>query len=263
MNWLNKLERKIGKFYIRNLMLIIIFGTALVYGFTLLSGDNTLINNIELVPSRVMEGEVWRLVTFIFVPTSSGIISFMFSMYFYYLAGTGLEHEWGEFKFNLYYLIGMLATIVLSMITGGTATGTYINLSLFLAFARIYPNFEILLFYIIPIKVKYLAIFNWVIIGFNFLFAGSFAERILILIPIINFFIFFGKDIFTGTKSGAVNYKRQQKFKSQVRQREILHKCEICGITEKDDPKMEFRYCSKCSGKKCYCINHIRNHEHK
>ena len=76
---------EIGKFYIRNLMLIIIFGTALVYGFTLLSGDNTLINNIELVPSRVMEGEVWRLVTFIFVPTSSGIISFMFSMYFYYL----------------------------------------------------------------------------------------------------------------------------------------------------------------------------------
>lgn len=263
MNWLNKIERKIGKFYIRNLMLIIIFGTALVYALTLLSGKGTLINNIILDPSRVKEGEIWRLVTFIFVPTSSSIISFMFSMYFYYLAGTGLENEWGEFKFNVYYLIGMLATIALSMITGGVAVGTYINLSLFLAFARIYPNFEVLLFYILPIKVKYLAIFNWIIIGYNFLFANSFASRILVLVPIINFFIFFGKDIFTGTKSGAINYRRQQKFKSQVREREILHRCEVCGITEKDDPKMEFRYCSKCSGKKCYCINHIRNHEHK
>ncbi|MBE6052926.1 MAG: rhomboid family intramembrane serine protease [Clostridium sartagoforme] len=263
MNWLNKLQRKIGKFYIRNLMLIIISGTVLVYGFTMLSGEFTLVNNISLVPSKVMQGEVWRLVTFIFVPQSFSIISFIFSMYFYYLAGTGLEHEWGEFKFNFYYFIGVIATIVVSMVTGATATGEFINLSLFLAFAKIYPNYQVLLFYIIPIKVKYLAIFNWVIIGYNFIFAESMAARILTLVPLINFFIFFGKDIVTGTKSGAVNYRRQQKFKSQVKEREIFHKCEICGVTEKDDPKMEFRYCSKCSGKKCYCENHIRNHEHK
>lgn len=263
MNWLNKLERKIGKFYIRNLMLIIISGTILVYGFTMLSGDQTLINNISLVPSKVMQGEVWRLVTFIFVPSSFSIISFIFSIYFYYLAGTGLEHEWGEFKFNFYYFVGMLATIAVSMITGATATGTFINLSLFLAFARIYPDFQVLLFYIIPIKVKYLAILNWIIIGINFLSAGSMAGRILTLVPLINFFLFFGKDIFTGTKSGAVNYRRQQKFRAQVKEREVLHKCAVCGITEKDDPKMEFRYCSKCSGKKCYCINHIRDHKHK
>lgn len=263
MNWLNKIERKIGKFYIRNLMLIIISGTILVYGFTLLSGDKTLINNISLVPSKVMHGEIWRLVTFVFVPSSTTIISFIFSIYFYYLAGTGLEHEWGEFKFNFYYLVGMLATIAVSMITGATATGTFINLSLFLAFARVYPDFQVLLFFIIPIKVKYLAIFNWVLIAINFLSAGSMAGRILTLVPLINFFLFFGKDIFTGTKSGAVNYRRQQKFRAQVKEKEILHKCEVCGITEKDDPKMEFRYCSKCSGKKCYCSNHIRNHEHK
>ena len=86
---------------------------------------------------------------------------------------------------------------------------------------------------------------------------------ILVLIPVINYLIFFGRDIVAGTKSGAVNYHRNQKFKSQVKQREILHKCVVCGITEKDDPSMEFRYCSKCSGKQCYCINHIRDHEHK
>lgn len=263
MNWLNKLERKIGKFYIRNLMLIIISGTIMVYGFTMLSGDFTLANSISLVPLKVMQGEVWRLVTFIFVPSSYNAISFIFSIYFYYLAGTGLESEWGEFKFNFYYFIGMIATIAVSMLTGSEATGALINLSLFLAFARIYPDFQVLLFFIIPLKIKYLAIFNWVIIGINFLSAASIAGKILTLVPLLNFFLFFGKDIFTGTRSGAVNYRRHQKFKTQVKEREILHKCEVCGITEKDDPKMEFRYCSKCSGKKCYCINHIRDHEHK
>ena len=263
MDWLNKLERKIGNFYIRNLMLIIISGTILIYGFTILTNDFTLVNNIALVPSKVMQGELWRLVTFIFVPSSYSIISFIFSMYFYYLAGTGLEHEWGEFKFNFYYFVGMLTTIIVSMITGASATGTFINLSLFLAFAKVYPNFQVLLFFIIPIKVKYIAILNWVIIGYNFLLAGSVGAKILTLVPLLNFFLFFGKDILTGTTTGAVNYRRQQKFRAQIKEKEIIHKCVVCGITEKEDPKMDFRYCSKCSGKKCYCENHIRNHDHK
>jgi len=261
MNWLNKLERKIGKFYIRNLMLIIICGQILVFAFSYMGID--IANKLILNKNAVMNGEVWRLITFIFVPSSYSIISFIFSMYFYYLAGTGLEHQWGEFKFNFYYLIGMISTIIVAMITGANATGTFINLSLFLAFAKVYPNFQILLFYIIPIKVKYLAIFNWIIIGYSFLSAASVGGKILTLVPLINFFLFFGKDIFTGTTTGAVNYRRQQKFKSQIKEREIIHKCVVCGITEKEDPKMDFRYCSKCSGKKCYCENHIRNHEHK
>ena len=169
MNWLNKLERKIGRFYIKNLMLIIIAGTILVYAFSMMAPDSNLINNIILDPSKVMEGEVWRLVTFIFVPTGGSIISFMFSLYFNYLAGTGLENEWGEFKFNFYYFVGMITTIIVSMITGVSATGSYINMSLFLAFAMIYPNFQVLLFYIIPVKVKYLAILDWVFIGLRFI----------------------------------------------------------------------------------------------
>ena len=266
MNWLNKLERKIGKFYIRNLMLIIIFGNILVYGFTLLSGNLELINKIYLDPNRVMQGEIWRLITFIFVPETGSVISFIFAIYFNYLAGTGLEEEWGEFKFNVYYLVGMIATIIVSMVTGKIATGAYINLSLFLAFAMIYPNFQVLLFFIIPVKVKYLAIFNWILIGLQFigyLSLFSIGGMLLTLVPVLNFFIFFGKDIITGTKSNATNFKRQQKFKSQIKEIEIFHRCEVCGITEKDDPNMEFRYCSKCTGKKCYCINHIREHEHR
>lgn len=263
MKFIDKLQRKFGKYYIKNLMMIIISGMILVYALTFMSGDMNLINNLILDKEKVMQGEIWRLVTFIFIPSMGSIISFIFSIYFYYISGVGLENEWGEFKFNLYYFIGILTTILFSMLTGARATGTFINLSLFLAFARIYPNYQILLFYIIPVKIKYLAILDWIIIIINVLLANSVGDMLITLVPILNFFIFFGKDIITGTKSNAINFNRQQKFKSQIKEREVLHVCEVCGITEKENPNMEFRYCSKCTGKKCYCEDHIRNHNHK
>lgn len=262
MRIIDKIERKFGKYYIKNLMMIIISGMVLVYGLTMISGDNVLINNLILDKDKVLNGEIWRLITFIFVPDSLSIISFLFTIYFYYISGVGLESEWGEFKFNLYYFIGIITTIIFSMLTGARATGTFINLSMFLAFAKIYPNHQVLLFYILPIKIKYLAILDWILITINIILANSLGDMLITLVPILNFFIFFGKDIITGTKSNAVNFNRQQKFKSQVKEREILHVCEVCGVSEKDDPKMEFRYCSKCTGKKCYCINHIKNHNH-
>lgn len=262
MRIIDKIERKFGKYYIKNLMMIIISGMVLVYGLTMISGDNVLINNLILDKDKVLNGEIWRLITFIFVPDSRSIISFLFTIYFYYISGVGLESEWGEFKFNLYYFIGIITTIIFSMLTGARATGTFINLSMFLAFAKIYPNHQVLLFYILPIKIKYLAILDWILITINIILANSLGDMLITLVPILNFFIFFGKDIITGTKSNAVNFNRQQKFKSQVKEREILHVCEVCGVSEKDDPKMEFRYCSKCTGKKCYCINHIKNHNH-
>lgn len=266
MNWLNKLERKFGNLYIRNLMLIIVLGNAVIYFITMINGNNELISNIVLDSSKVLNGEVWRLITFIFVPESTSAFWVIFTLYFYYLAGAGLEEEWGGFKFNAYYLIGMLASIIIAFLTGKTVTGSYVNLSLFLAFAKIYPNFQLLLFFIIPIKVKYIAIFNWIMIGISVLsaiFSKSLNGVIIALIPVVNYLIFFGKSIFTGTKSSAMNYHRKQKFKSKIREAEFIHKCVVCGITEKDNTNMEFRYCSKCSGKKCYCINHIKNHEHK
>lgn len=265
MNFLNKLERRFGKFYIRNLMLIIIVGNAFVYLLTTMKGNREFANNISLIPEAVMNGEVWRLVTFIFVPENTSVIWIIFTLYFYYLAGSGLEQEWGGFKFNIYYLIGMLASIIFSFLTGFPVIGSYVNLSLFLAFAKIYPDLPILLFFIIPVKIKYIAIFNWVIIGFNFVTAGSLKAMLLVLIPVINYLLFFGKDIITGSKNNAINYRRQQNFKAQIKEKEMesFHKCIVCGITEKEDPKMEFRYCSKCSDKACYCINHIRDHEHR
>lgn len=263
MNLLNKLEKKFGNLYIRNLMLIIIVGNALVYFLTMLHGDNMLVSRLSLDPQLVMKGEIWRVITFIFVPEITSVIWVVFTLYFYYLAGSGLEQEWGGFKFNIYYLVGMLASIVFSFITGFSVTGSYVNLSLFLAFAKIYPDLPILLFFIIPVKIKYIAIFNWIVIGFNFITAGSLKAMVLVLIPVINYLLFFGKGIITGSKDNVTNYKRQQKFKTQIKENETFHKCRVCGITEKDDSNMEFRYCSKCSDKACYCINHIRDHQHR
>ncbi|MPQ44668.1 rhomboid family intramembrane serine protease [Clostridium tarantellae] len=263
MNFLDKLQRKFGKFYIKNLMLYIVLITAFVY-FLLYTADPNGIFNLMLIPQKVLKGEIWRLITFVFIPPFGvSIIGLLFSLYFDYLAGSGLEQEWGGFKFNIYYFTGILATIVISFLTGVPATGAYVNLSLFLAFAMIYPNFQVLFLFVIPIKIKYLAMINWVLIAYGFITAPSIGAKLLYLAPVINFLLFFGKDIIKSTKHKGKNYARKQKYNAKVIPiNGPRHKCTVCGITELDDPNMEFRYCSKCKGKQCYCINHIKNHKH-
>lgn len=262
MKFLDKLECKFGKYYIKNLMAYIIGLNAIVYIMMYTSMGQGTVNNLVLVPDLVLKGEVWRLITFIFVPPSSSIIFIAFVLYLYYLAGTTLENYWGGFKFNVYYLIGILSTILISFITDTPATSAYINLSLFLAFARIAPEFPMLIFFIIPAKAKHLAVLNWIFIIYNLIFAGSLGERLLVLAPVINYLIFFGKDILTRSVSSTKNYQRQREFDKKIKPTEYRHKCVVCGVTEIEDPNMEFRYCSKCSGNKCYCINHIKNHKH-
>lgn len=266
MNWLNKLERKIGKFYIPNLMIIITVGTAMAFGLAQLV-NSEFINLIYLSPSKVLSGEVWRLITFIFVPTNNSAIWLFFILYFYYMAGSSLERVWGGFKFNVYYLVGMLATILVSFITNSPVTGTFVNLSLFLAYAKIYPDMELLIFFILPVKVKYLGYLNWAIIIFLScmnLFKGNFSGAILTLVPIVNYLLFFARSNYKQTKmkTGSVIRIKDYKKKIKKTQKDYIHKCEICGITNKDDPNMEFRYCSKCSGKHCYCEKHIFEHIH-
>lgn len=257
------LERKFGKFYIKNLMMYIILFNALIYIMMYTSDGKGSVLNLVLVPDLVLKGEIWRLITFIFIPPMASPLFIVFTLYFYYLAGSSLERELGGFKFNIYYLIGVLSTIIISFLTKTPATAAYINLSLFLAFAKVDPNFQLLFLFIIPVKVKHLAMLNWVLIIWNLITANSMGGKLLVLAPIINYLIFFGKDIVKGTVSTSKNHYRKKSFESKMKIPTFRHKCEVCGITEVDDPNMEFRYCSKCSGNKCYCINHIKNHEHK
>lgn len=170
---------------------------------------------LVLYPDRVLQGEIWRLVTYIFIPPSFSPFWIIFVLYFYYLVGTGLEQAWGAFRFNLYYLLGMVGTTVAAFITGAGYTGVYLNLSLFLAFAHLYPDFQLLLFFILPVKIKYLAWLNWALLGGTVLL-GALPHKIAAVAAVINFFIFFGKDIYRDIKLKRQVRRNRKRFFSEV-----------------------------------------------
>lgn len=260
MKWLNKLERRFGHLAIKGLIRYIIALNALVY-VLMMGPTRGIVSALYLDPRLVMQGEIWRLVTFIFIPPASTPLFIFFVLYFYYMIGTALEEYWGSFRFNLYYLIGMIGTAAAAFIAGGGGTGTYLNLSLFLAFARIYPDYQLMLFFILPVKVKYLAWFNWAFIAYTVL-VEPITFKAVAIVSILNYFIFFGKDVINQTKGRGRVYNNRRNFKTSIPKNHSIHKCAVCGITEKDDPNMDFRYCSSCEGDYEYCMNHLRNHEH-
>ncbi|HCX65298.1 MAG TPA: hypothetical protein DHN33_08835 [Eubacteriaceae bacterium] len=211
-----KLEQKIRPIAITNLMFYIVALNALVFVLSLFFGG-AFLSRLYLIPYYVMQGEVWRLFTFIFTPPTNSLIFIIFALYFYYMIGSTLERQWGTAKFNLYYFIGFLGTIIGSFLTGAPATSTYLNLSLFLAFAHIFPDFQVLLFLMIPVKMKYLAYLNWFFFGFTIIF-GSMGERISALMALVNFFLFFYQDFIGGVKRRTRTGSTRQNFNQQVRE---------------------------------------------
>jgi hypothetical protein len=270
MSLLDKLDRKFHKFAIKELMLHIVILNMAVFLMDLFVPRVTEL--LYLNPDLVMKGEVWRLITYVFIPPllgKSSIIWIIFVLSLYYTIGMALEHEWGSFKFNVYYFVGMAGTTVASFIVsrffgGYIATTTYLNLSLFLAFARIYPNYEILIFFFIPVKVKYLAILDWIFMGISLLLPiAPILTKVAIIVSILNYFLFFGKDILLNSKNrGNVMYRKTKYKMSMPPKKASFHKCTVCGITEKDNQQMEFRYCLSCEGSFEYCMDHLKNHEH-
>lgn len=217
MKWMNKLERKYRKYAIKNLIFYIIALNALVFIIDLvapagLSPDKLLV----LDPGLVLQGEVWRLVTYLFIPPSTSPVWIIFILYFYYIVGSGLEQAWGAFKFNLYYLIGMAGTTAAAFITGYGDTGVYLNLSLFLAFAFLYPDFQVLLFFILPVKVKYLAWLNWALLGGTIILAGL-PHKIAAAAAVVNYFVFFGPDLYRRVRLKNKIRQNRRRFLSEVR----------------------------------------------
>lgn len=213
MNWIDKLNRKF-RIGIPNLM-IYITATMLVvyvlgYGMRL-----DIYRWISFSRTLILEGQIWRLLTFIFMPYSSSPLSLIISLYFYYFIGSALENVWGSNRFTLYYLFGVLGAIVAGFITGGT-TNTYLNLSLFFAFAQLYPDHKVLLFFILPIKMKYLAYVNWFFFLVNFIF-GSMVTRVAIVFSLINFFLFFGPDIYDDIRRRVNSARRRRQFEQDKR----------------------------------------------
>ncbi|HBF39316.1 MAG TPA: hypothetical protein DDW50_18600 [Firmicutes bacterium] len=262
MNWLNKLERKLGRFAIPGLMYYIIILNAFVYFFMYLDKTGTVYSALNLDPTLVMQGQIWRLVTYIFIPPTTSLLFIVFVLLFYYMVGVGLEQEWGSFKFNLYYLVGMIATTIAAFLTGGGTTAVYLNLSLFLAFAYLFPDYEILLFFIIPLKVKYLAWLNWAFIGYTVL-TQPLADKIVAIVSLTNYLLFFGPDIIRHTRTRRQAYDNRKRFANAADNYVApVHVCEYCGMTEKTDSSMEFHHCPDCDPEYEYCSKHIKIHQH-
>nr|WP_302595953.1 rhomboid family intramembrane serine protease [uncultured Cellulosilyticum sp.] len=269
MNFLDKLERKYRRYAINDLMKYIIIGNGVIFlleMITRISISSLLSFNL----TAILHGQIWRLVTFVFIPDSNSIIFLFFMLYLYYSIGAALEDAWGTFKFNIYYFSGalftMIASSIFTLITGYSisATAYYINLSLFLAYATLFPNVEFLMFYILPVKVKYLALLDIAFLVYQFIMPGI-GQKVLIIVSLLNFLIFFGSSI-KGRKPTATQ-KNFRKQKRELKQGDPIHvafhKCSVCGKTELTDPDMEFRYCSSCNGNYEYCMDHLKNHEHK
>ncbi len=264
MNIVNTLEKRLGKYAIPQLITYIVGINALVYILSYAMPQSAAIRKLWLDPQRILQGEVWRLITWIFIPPSSSLIWIFFILYFYYMIGIGLEREWGSFRFNLYYFAGMLATVLAAFITGQGTTAIYLNLSLFLAFAALYPHYEILIFFILPVKVKYLAWLNWAFIAYTILTAPP-ADKAAAAVSVSNYVLFFGRDILSTIRNRGSAIQRKKSFVRSFyapSQKGSIHKCTTCGMTEDDDITMEFRYCATCEGDYEYCMNHLKMHKH-
>ena len=267
-SWLNRFCYKHPRFGIPNLMNYIIIGSVLVFLLDMFS-SGSFSSLLYFSLPHILHGQVWRLITFVFVPLDSRLLYFALSLYFYWMIGSTLEREWGSGKFTLFYAMGLVLNILLGFVTG-YATMNYVNLSMFFAFATLYPETRFLIFFIIPIKVKWLAwfdaaIFAWSVI--NYLIHGQFLFALIPIIAILNYFIFFSADfarlfhrVKHKTSKQTINFKQAQKKARETKG--YMHKCAVCGITDADNPNMEFRYCSKCNGYYCYCMDHINSHVH-
>lgn len=255
MNFLDKIERKFHKYSIPNLTIILIVGQAIV--FFLDYSKMLTLDKFILIGDKVYNGEFWRLISFLFIPIPSSIIFVIFVWYIYYLYGTALENAWGTFKYNIYIFLSFIFTIAISLvIKDKEITNTFLYLSIFLAFAYLYPDFQLYIFLIIPIKIKWIALFSWLSYLYILVF-GTMINKILLLVSLGNFFLFFGKDIFLKIKHG--NWKMKNQFNGIINKSQPRHKCVICGVTDKDDREKEFRYCDGCDDK-CYCMEHLKTH---
>lgn len=263
------------RFGITNLMLYIVIGTGIVWLIGMMDSSGTFISALAFNAEKVFtQGQIWRLLTFVLIPESSGLW-LLIALYFYYFIGSTLERQWGSGKFTIYYLIGMLFNIVFGTVlwllgsSSGWVTATYLNLSMFFAFATLYPDVRVLLFFIIPIKMKWLGIANAVL----FLVAvirNPFPINLLPVVAILNYLLFCGGWLFDYVRPAKIRQKKKTiDFKKAAREynkkqaaRPYTRKCEVCGKTDTDYPNMEFRFCSKCAGYHCFCIDHINSHVH-
>jgi len=259
MRLLDRLQRRFGRFAVPHVTEGLIACQALTY--VLLMGNAAFLEKIALIPNRVLEGEVWRLVTFLCqTPPMHPVFAFFF-WYFFYLMGTALESTWGTFRYNVYLLAGWAATVAAAFLQPDQAASIiFLQGSIFLAFAYLFPDFQILLFFILPVKVKWLALLQWIGYG-AIMLTGTPLAQVLVTASVFNYLLFFWHDIWLRARSGRRRMARQAEHIRSAKK--PLHVCVVCGATNLTHPNSTFRYCSRCTGSPCYCEEHLHNHEHR
>jgi len=265
------------RFGIPNLMLYVVIGNAIVWLFSMFAGLNFL-SGLVFSPYHILHGQIWRLVTFIIIPENTGLLAVIF-FYFYYMIGRTLEAQWGPGKFTVYFFSGILLTILYGFAVyflfrvNLSVSAQYIYLSMFFAFATLFPDMQVLLFFIIPIKMKWLGLVDGVFFLYEIIScaaAGSYLYALLPVIAILNYFLFCGgwlvdwlKPSRRKQRANTVNFKNEvRRIQYEQQTKPYTRKCEVCGRTDADHPALEFRYCSRCQGYHCFCIDHINNHSH-
>ncbi len=222
-------------------------------------------------PALILRGQVWRLISFIFYPPSMSIIAFI-AFYFYYWIGSTLENQWGTGQFTIYFFAGVLLTVlygfVIYFVTGRSVSlsSTYIYLSMFFSFAVLFPDMQVLFMFLIPVKMKYLALVDAAFFLYSVL-TTSFPYNLLPVVAVLNFLIFCGGELRNllprRPSKSTINFKRESaRIRREQQDKLYTHKCAVCGRTDVDHPELEFRYCSRCAGYHCFCSEHINNHIH-
>ncbi len=257
MNLENEYQKRFGAFPLQNIAYYLIAGQVLAFALgTLNPNFNTL---FILQRNLLFSGEWWRSITFLFVPLSMSPLWAVLQWYFMYMIGNALEADWGAFRFTFYLAIGYIASILSSLLFPTlVVTNAYIFSSLFLAYAYLNPEFSILIFFILPVKIKWIAYITWLGLGVSF-FTGDLGGKTLLVLSVSNFLIFFGKEIFY-TLQDRVNHGSFT-LKQQSEVGKTYMQCTVCRKTELD--RKIFYYCHTCIPELCYCDDHIKSHKHK
>ena len=259
MKFLTRLERRFGRYAIHDLTKYLVGGQGLSLLLSL--AKPAFLGAMLLIPSAVMSGQWWRLLTFLLTPPSGNLIFAAFALYLLWFMGGALEAQWGAFRYNLYLLVGALMTIAAAFaFPYYPASSGYLTGSIFLAFAALFPRYEIYLFFVLPVQVRWLALLTWLLYGFAFVTAG-WTTRLLILAAVANFLLFFGKDLLHQVRFG--HRRIRQQARTAADRDQPRHVCAVCGITDKSHREMDFRYCTKCEPPVAYCTEHLGSHEHR
>ncbi len=260
--WLNRLERSLGRYAMPHLTTVLIMGQVLFFLMGAGGGAAGILDLMLLDAGKVIaQGEVWRLVTFLFIPPNAHPLFLLFAWYLFYLMGRALENQWGTFRFNLFIVIGWIGTAAIAFLPPQLpVSNAYLMGSVFLAFAYLFPDFQIMLFFILPVKIKWLALVTWVTYFLSFVFAEQWTERFTILASTANFLVFFGRDLLGRMH----NANRRMNFQVAVikEEQKPRHVCRCCGVNNLSNPDMDFRYCTQCKPAQCYCPKHLDMHAH-